>query len=54
MEVIYDRLSEPVKELRGPTGIAWKVNAVLDQITTLKQNLDTYEATTRMNTDFYM
>ena len=52
VEVVYERLSEPVKKLRRT--IPWKVDAVLDQITTLKNNLDTYEATTRMNTDFYM
>ena len=52
VEVVYKRLSQPVNEVRRT--IARKVNLILEQITTLKQNLDTYEATTRMNTDFYM
>ena len=52
VELIYERLSLPVRELR--LSIVSKVDAVLAQITTMKENLDAYEATTIMNTDFYM
>ena len=52
VDLIYKRLSDPVRKLRE--SIVTKVDAVLAKITTMKQNLDTYEATTIMNTDFYM